>query len=174
MKKNPSHLLLITIKKLKCIGDKEFATKLFNYGIEPETILPEHEVCSIGFSEELQKWFGWTHRSIWGFKIGSEVKKSDIAYLPSNKQDFIEHKLNFFKNEYTYDIKFIGESTNEYDDEVILIEKTYNDLVPNEKMRNTKDIFESIIPSEWGNGEWEAKTLEDAKQMAIDFVKGCS
>lgn len=27
------------------------------------------------------------------------------------------------------------------------------------------------FPEKWGKGEWTAKTLEDAKQMAIDFAE---
>ena len=29
-------------------------------------------------------------------------------------------------------------------------------------------------PDKWGKGEWVAKTMEDAKQMAIDFSDGVS
>lgn len=37
-------------------------------------------VPSIGFSEEEQKWYGWSHRAIYGFGIGSEVKKGHAGY----------------------------------------------------------------------------------------------
>ena len=30
------------------------------------------------------------------------------------------------------------------------------------------------FPDTWGKGEWIAETLEDAKQMAIDFANGVS
>lgn len=29
-------------------------------------------------------------------------------------------------------------------------------------------------PEQWGRGEWEALTLEDAKQMAMDFAESVS
>ena len=35
---------------------------------------------SIGFSEKEQKWYGWSHRAIYGFGIGSKVKKGDCGY----------------------------------------------------------------------------------------------
>ena len=82
-------------KKRKKHGD--FFEK---HGIKKQT-MPGHNVPSIGFSEKEQKWYGWSHRAIYGFGVGSKVKKGDCAY----------------------------------------------------------------------NGkEWTAKTLDDAKQMAIDFA----
>ena len=65
-----------------------------------------HSGASIGFSEEEQKWYGWSHRAIYGFGVGSKVEKGNIAYGV--------------------------------------------------------------------RGAWEAKTLADAKQMAINFSKGVS
>ena len=35
---------------------------------------------SIGFSEKEQKWYGWSHRAIYGFGIGSKIKKGDCGY----------------------------------------------------------------------------------------------
>ena len=44
----------------------------------------DHGVCSVGFCKEDGKWYGWSHRAIYGFKIGDKVKKGDCAeeYLP--------------------------------------------------------------------------------------------
>lgn len=61
----------------------------------------------IGFNPELQKWYGWSHRAVYGFGIGQTVKKGDCGY---------------------------------------------------------KEI----------KGEWTAETLDDAKQMAIDFAHSVS
>lgn len=36
-------------------------------------------VCSIGFCEREQKWYGWSHRAIFGFGIGDVVKEGDCA-----------------------------------------------------------------------------------------------
>lgn len=65
------------------------------------------KVCNIGFNPDENKWYGWSHRAIYGFGIGSKVKKGDCGYN-SNK------------------------------------------------------------------GAWTAKTLGDAKQMAINFAKDVS
>ena len=34
---------------------------------------PSHCVCSIGFNESEQKWYGWSHRAICGFGIGDMI-----------------------------------------------------------------------------------------------------
>ncbi len=49
------------------------------HGIKKQKI-PGNKVDSIGFSEEEQKWYGWSHRAIYGFGVGSKVKKGDCAY----------------------------------------------------------------------------------------------
>ncbi len=36
-------------------------------------------VCSIGFNEAEQKWYGWSHRAIFGFGIGHKIKKGDVC-----------------------------------------------------------------------------------------------
>ena len=46
--------------------------------------------CSIGFNEEEQKWYGWSHRAIYGFGISSQIKKESSGYLPTDKNDFFE------------------------------------------------------------------------------------
>lgn len=61
------------------IGEESLARKLcVQYGIKPEKAHPGHGVCSIGFSEKEQKWYGWSHRGIYGFGIGSTVRNGDI------------------------------------------------------------------------------------------------
>ena len=80
-------------------------------GICPQPQTQDSSVCSIGFSTKDSKWYGWSHRAIFGFKIGSTVKRGDCGY----------------------------------------VEK-----------------------SQGGRGEWTAKTVADAKQMACDFASGVS
>jgi hypothetical protein len=62
-------------------------------------------VACVGYAPETEKWYGWSHRAIYGFKIGSTCHKGDCHHVPNK-------------------------------------------------------------------GEWTAKTLDDAKQMAIDFAEG--
>lgn len=47
-------------------------------GIAPETIKGA-KVCSIGFCEREQKWYGWSHRAIYGFGIGDVTQKGDCG-----------------------------------------------------------------------------------------------
>ncbi len=62
------------------IGDPRTAWRLcVKRGIAPEKADSTHSVCSIGYSKKLKKWFGWSHRAIFGFKVGSIVKKGDCC-----------------------------------------------------------------------------------------------
>lgn len=62
------------------IGDSRVAHRLCAArGIAPEKRAPEHSVCSIGFSEKEQKWYGWSHRALYGFGIGHVVNEGDCA-----------------------------------------------------------------------------------------------
>lgn len=62
------------------IGDPKFAFYLCQkMGIQPEKANLSHSICSIGFCPSKQKWYGWSHRAIYGFGIGDIVKKGDCA-----------------------------------------------------------------------------------------------
>ncbi len=65
-----------TIPKGEYIGDSKLARNLIvKRGIMPEKANPDDNVCTIGFCEKNQKWFGWSHRAIDGFGVGHKVKK---------------------------------------------------------------------------------------------------
>lgn len=66
------------------IGD-ENTTK---FPCEEKGIKPTHKTpmekgilrpCQIGFCEDEQKWYGWSHRAIFGFGVGDEVKEGDLT-----------------------------------------------------------------------------------------------
>ena len=64
------------------IGTPEVAQSLCNErGISPERISRGSKegsrVCSIGFSARDQKWYGWSHRAIYGFGVGAVAKEGD-------------------------------------------------------------------------------------------------
>lgn len=61
------------------IGLPSRAKRLCDRGICPQPI-DNQTVCSIGFSFKEGKWFGWSHRAICGFKIGSTCRKGDVHY----------------------------------------------------------------------------------------------
>jgi hypothetical protein len=72
------------------IGNSKWAYRLWKRGIKPEYRTEHSRTCSIGFCEAEQKWYGWSHRAIYGFGIGSTVKKGDCGYAPANREDYIE------------------------------------------------------------------------------------
>ncbi len=70
------------------LGDPKFAKSICaKRGIIPEKAEPDHNICSIGFNPKEQKWYGWSHRAIYGFGVGSTVKEgSVIAGLEPNPE----------------------------------------------------------------------------------------
>ena len=40
---------------------------------------PAHKTCSIGYSPKENKWYGWSHRAIYGFTVGDVVKEGDLT-----------------------------------------------------------------------------------------------
>ena len=106
------------------IGEPKWAWQLFHkWGVKPEKAAPFHNVCSIGFSERDQKWYGWSHRAIFGFGIGDVAKEGDSC------------------------------TTSGFIDE-------YRDAHPE---------LDKRVPV-----GFKAKTLEDARRMAIAFAESVS
>ncbi len=157
------------------VGQDKFKNMLETRGIAPQLRDLAHNVCSVGFCAKENKWYGWSHRAIYGFGIGSEVKKGDCAYMPADEEAFREKYLEFFGvNEFHKDEKVV-DHTDENGERGALITATYTDDVPNEKLRGTKyEVFWPYRNEKMGRGEWTAKTMEDAKQMAMDFAEGVS
>lgn len=48
-------------------------------GIKPGKAQASHRVCSIGFCDKEQKWYGWSHRAIHGFAVGDTVTEGDCV-----------------------------------------------------------------------------------------------
>lgn len=70
------------------IGSSKWAHRLMvKRGIKPEKANPNHNVCSIGFSEHRQKWYGWSHRAICGFGVGDIVTSEDHLCATSGWTD---------------------------------------------------------------------------------------
>ena len=137
----------------------------------------EPNTCCIGFNPIEKKWYGWSHRAIFGFGIGSECKKGDCHYEPSNKEDFKEDCLRFWGDtdmDETYKTNPIAEEGEQDGKLGVWVRYTYNDKVPNEEMRGQISGVFCEYPEKYGKGEWVAKTIEDAKQMAIDFARNIS
>jgi len=147
------------------IGNPKHAKRLCcDRGIAPQLSAPSNNVCSIGYSAKDGKWYGWSHRAIYGFKVGSKIKKGDCGYVAANKKDFIENEKAFW---------LIGDCENRNMNVKRLktgIQLTY------ESKNVSGDWNEYSHFCEWvlGRGEWTASNITDAKQMAVDFAEGVS
>jgi hypothetical protein len=164
------------------VGMENDLNYLFKKGIteQVQSGYGEPKTSNIGFNQIEQKWYGWSHRAIYGFGIGSECKKGDCGYEADNKENFAQSCLDFWGDkEYSIgDNKFEFREGLEYAGEKkvkgVLVTYTYNDKVPNKSLRGTEYTNFSQFPDKWGKGEWKAKTIEDAKLMAVDFARGVS
>lgn len=61
------------------ISAESFDALVVKREIMPQKSRPENKVCSIGKSIKDGKWYGWSHRAIFGFQIGDKVKKGDCT-----------------------------------------------------------------------------------------------
>ena len=140
------------------------------YG-EPKTV-----VC-IGLNPTEQKWYGWSHRAMFGFGIGSECKKGDCGYSANNKKDFAEENLKWYGDIDMEETHKENATVKEHTEDGVLgvlVKYNYDKKVPNKNYRGKiSSVFEPY-PKTWGKGEWTAKTLEEAREMAVDFAKGVS
>ena len=72
-------------------NDNDVDNLIAKRGIVPEKG-GSHDVCCIGFSEREKKWFGWSHRAIFGFEVGHVVKEGDCASTSGYIEEYIaEH-----------------------------------------------------------------------------------
>ena len=122
--------------------------------------------ANYGFSEKNKSWYGWSHRGCCHFEIGSQVKRGDVAYMPKSKEDFEQCMLEFWADEDALQMN-IGNRTEEGFD----VRWIYSSRIPNEKLRGKVAVEPCTYPEKYGRGEWEAKTLDDAKQMAMDYAE---
>ena len=200
--------------KFLCV-DEEYNLKDWKFLLKYDITKFNH---STGFSESSQKWYGWSHRAIYGFGIGSTVKRGDIAYEPDSEEDFINDHVNFWlddsdKSDKSNDhiireLVYIDKDCFNPDDngeievaeiaEIAEVGDTLDTTVQTKKVQTNftskgykgclisiKTSFRgeqsgrksyisdywAMYPPKWGKGEWTAKTLEDAHEMAIAFAK---
>lgn len=75
-------------KKGDYIGTAVFAFRMVNvHGIRSfEKAKPNDNICTIGYSPGNNKWYGWSHRGIHGYGIGSQYKKARAVNLTQAKR----------------------------------------------------------------------------------------
>lgn len=155
------------------IGSEETTKYLVEErGISPETMDGNDGVCCIGFCEKDQKWYGWSHRAIFGFGIGSVIKRGDCGYLAPNAEAYGQQMLDFFVDEDSWhkDRKH-SPFVNADGERGVLLEAIYTDKVPNEKLRGTKYELFRRYPERFGRGEWVVESMDDARIAACDFAE---
>ena len=79
-----------TIPDGEYIGGLRMARFLAKRGITPELATLKHSVCSVGFNEDEQKWYGWSHRAICGFEVGNLLFEANWP-AATDKTPFIAH-----------------------------------------------------------------------------------
>ena len=159
---------------------------LLKYGIDKEL---GH---GIGLSSKDQLWYGWTHRGIAYFGIGTHVKKGNVAYTADNVYELYYDIIQWNKDYSDFNIDCYKIKDNTVVIEYPMIQCKLGKECP--KLKHELE-FDADVPyppevkaheceyveaeSEFrtvniGKGEWTAKTLEDAKEMAIAFRNGIS
>ena len=130
--------------------------------------------ANIGFSPANNKWYGWSHRAIHGFTIGSECVKGQCHYRAENLDEEIERAIAFWSDEY-HEETWCESVFEDCKEPYILINWKYAINIPNKELRGAIGSNQWYYdPNNWGRGEWIAESMEDAKQMACDFAEGVS
>lgn len=168
------------------IGDEDWAKRLEELGIAPTIRTAQASVCSIGFCEREQKWYGWSHRAIFGFGIGSTVKPGDCAYTADTVDGLIDGYVTFFadvsdpeevrarlKPDYENNRVWVGEKQVPVDAVVSTIDEAV-EAIEDPGTRAGGSITFGGYWMNVGRGAWTAQTLDDAKQMASDFAESVS
>lgn len=165
------------------LGDHVHAEMLINRGIT-QNFYGDKVACA-GFNPIEKKWYGWSHRAIYGFGIGSECVKGDCCYIPSCKEDCVRALKEFWDHGIPRTVNRDDGTTVVFTSEIKNIKHDvvrdgqlgfsydYDCCGDNGENIGRPNSFEPY-PVPWGRGEWTATTLEEARQMAIDFAKGVS
>jgi len=96
------------------LGDNKMANILCRrYGIREfvKTAETRYPAC-VGFNPVENKWYGWSHRAIYGFGIGSSVKKGDCGYEPRDKHDMFDELVTWYDIGETQDLGELGTCTD--------------------------------------------------------------
>lgn len=149
------------------IGDPKSAYWLCKKrGIKPEKAKESHNVCSIGYCSDRNVWAGWSHRAICEFGIGSKVKLGDCAFVPRNKEEYIKSLESWYDDELYKNV-----SIDDLGDKIV-VNYEIHPINDGKIIHSTSENLLSEV--QFGKGEWTAETMEDAKQMAIDFAEDVS
>jgi hypothetical protein len=170
---DPDHIVSYSKVDGGYVGGQDFAAVLEDNGICPQRRTLSHNVCSIGYNHIEKKWYGWSHRAIYGFAVGSAVSRGDCGYVPTDWDDLIDDAVRFWTEDNHVGVVGVR-AEDDQGRNCVRVEWRFSDDIPNEKLRNTVQSSNMYPPDSWGRGEWTAETEADAKQMACDFAEGVS
>lgn len=90
--KVPAHVYFESSVDDSYIGNKEFFNFLESKDIRYVMSYGENRVASIGFSPAYNKWYGWSHRAMYDFGIGDEVREGDLTNMSGYTDEYLaEH-----------------------------------------------------------------------------------
>ena len=73
------------------VGDMQWAYNLLKLGIHnPLSDGGDCPTCYYGKSIKDGKWYGWSHRAMFGFMVGSKIKKGDCGYVSDNPKEIMD------------------------------------------------------------------------------------
>ncbi len=73
------------------VGTPEDAYRFLQRGItDIQKAHKSHKTCSIGYSPAETKWYGWSHRAMFGFTIGDVVKEGDCCASSGWTKEYLE------------------------------------------------------------------------------------
>lgn len=132
------------------------------------------KICSIGFCEAEQRWYGWSHRAIYGFGVGSRAKLGDAHYVENDLDVIAANAEKIFREDFFRNVEISKEETGvrvEYEEATFEVVGTAKDngavqVTTGEPIWESGSMFFKA-----GHGTWIAQTLDDARQMAIDFAE---
>lgn len=162
------------------VGNEHTLQYLVRFEIDDEL------VHGLGFSTAHQKWYGWSHRAIFGFGIGSTCEMGDSHFVPKNKEQMLENYLQFwlsdeessiedgYRNLLVETILDCKDPDNERDGLGLNIRTRTKFFGTQKKRESYVTDHWTPYPEVWGRGTWTALTLEDAMIMAGDFSDGVS
>jgi len=191
--------ILGTGDDIPCYYSKIDGSYLTHVGLEKDLKyllkkgITEQVKQGLGFNPKEQKWYGWPHRVIYGFGVGSKCKKGDCGYIPETPQKLFNDVTKIDDDGWQWQkpenveiikdgirvktpmVKLIGSDGSEGETSKF-ISDACDDVINMDGAANYLSI--PAEPDFWeiecGRGEWTAKTLEDAKLMACDFASGVS
>ena len=136
--------------------------------------ITEQLIWGAGFSPKYNTWYGWSSKAIHGFTIGSTCKKGDYHYIPSTVDELFDYLTK--KNEYGNALYDPENVLKVYDFEDVLkidggveIHHKQPSIIGKDYNGNLIVVNTQFIPV--GRGEYTIKTMDEAKQLAIDFSK---